>query len=98
VSEARLSRTAGGHVRYQLKTPHRDGTTHVLFESLDFLARLAALAPNPRVHLTRFHGVFAPNNANRALERILAHLDTKAALTQTPRPPPCRAPPVRPLG
>jgi hypothetical protein len=32
VSEARLSLTAGGHVRYQLKTPYRDGTTHVLFE------------------------------------------------------------------
>ncbi|NKC15546.1 MAG: hypothetical protein GKR94_26120 [Gammaproteobacteria bacterium] len=25
------------------------------------MARLAALLPNPRVNLTRFHGVFAPN-------------------------------------
>jgi len=38
---------------------HRDGTTHVLFEPLDFLARLAALVPPPRLHLTRYHGVFA---------------------------------------
>lgn len=44
VSEARLSLTPGGLVRYQLKTPYRDGTTHVLFEPLDFIARLAALA------------------------------------------------------
>ena len=44
VSEARLSLTPGGLVRYQLKTPYSDGTTHVLFEPLDFLARLAALA------------------------------------------------------
>jgi hypothetical protein len=38
VSEKRLSLTAGGNVRYQLKTPYRDGTTHVVFEPLDFLA------------------------------------------------------------
>lgn len=28
--------------------------------------RLAALVPKPRVNLTRFHGVFAPNSKNRA--------------------------------
>jgi hypothetical protein len=38
----------------------------VVFEPLDFLARLAALVPKPRVHLTRFHGVFAPHSALRA--------------------------------
>jgi len=67
VSEKRLSLTANGQVRYQLKTPYRDGTTHVIFEPLDFIARLAALVPKPRVHLTRFHGVFAPNSQHRAL-------------------------------
>jgi len=36
-----------------LKTPYRDDTTHVVFEPLDFIARLAALVPNPRVNLTR---------------------------------------------
>ena len=66
VPEARLSLTAGGLVRYQLKTPYSDGTTHVLFEALDFIARLAALVPKSRVNLTRFHGVFAPNSAHRA--------------------------------
>jgi hypothetical protein len=50
-----------------LKTPSRDGTTHVIFEPLDFIARLAALVPKPRVNLTRFHGVFAPNSKHRAL-------------------------------
>ncbi len=49
-------------MRYQLKTPYRDGTTHVIFEPLDFIARLAAPVPKPRVNLTRFHGVFAPNS------------------------------------
>ena len=46
-------------MRYQLKTPYRDGTTHVIFAPLDFIARLAALVPKPRVNFTRFHGVFA---------------------------------------
>ncbi len=33
---------------------------------MDFIARLAALVPKPRVNLTRYHGVFAPNSAHRA--------------------------------
>jgi hypothetical protein len=66
VSEKRLSLTPNGNIRYQLKTPYRDGTTHVIFEPLDCIARLAALVPRPRVNLTRFHGVFAPNSKHRA--------------------------------
>ena len=66
VAEKRLSLTPSGNVRYQLKTPYRDGTTHVIFEPLDFVARLVALVPKPRVNLTRFHGVFAPNSRHRA--------------------------------
>ena len=75
--------TRNGQVRYQLKTPWRNGTTHVIFEPLDFmfrtngmsrahgcagatLARLVALVPKPRVNLTHFHGVFAPNSKYRA--------------------------------
>ena len=52
-------------LRYELKTPYSNGTTHVIFEPIDFLARLAALVPKPRVNLTRFHGVFAPNSKHR---------------------------------
>ena len=36
-----------------------------LFEPLDFVARLAALVPRPRVHLLRYHGLFAPNAKHR---------------------------------
>jgi len=67
VSTKRLSLTRNGQVRYELKTPWRNGTTHVIFEPLDFIARLVALVPKPRVNLTRFHGVFAPNSKYRAL-------------------------------
>ena len=49
----RLSLTRNADVRYELKTPYRDGTTHVIFEPLVFIARLAALVPKPRVNLTR---------------------------------------------
>jgi prevent-host-death family protein len=66
VSEERLALTERGDVRLQLKTAYRDGTTHVMLEPLDFLARLAALVPPPRVHQTRYHGVFAPHHALRA--------------------------------
>ena len=66
VSEKRLSVTPRGDIGYSLKTPYRDGTTHVIFEPLDFIARLAALVPPPRLNLTRFHGVFAPNSPYRA--------------------------------
>jgi hypothetical protein len=31
------------------------------------ISRLVALVPKPRVNLTRFHGVFAPNSKYRAL-------------------------------
>ena len=66
VATERLSLTRGGNVRYALKTPYRDGTTHVIFEPEDFIARLVALVPKPRAHLTRYHGVFAPASRDRA--------------------------------
>nr|WP_252361447.1 transposase [Pseudomonas asiatica] len=66
ISEQRLSISPQGRVRYQLKTPWRNGTTHVEWDAVDFIAKLAALVPPPRAHLTRFHGVFAPNANLRA--------------------------------
>ncbi|MBT3722974.1 MAG: IS91 family transposase [Gammaproteobacteria bacterium] len=67
LSEKRLSVTSAGYIRYKLKTPYSDGTTHVIFEPLDFISKLASLVPKPRVNLTRFHGVFAPNSKHRTL-------------------------------
>ena len=46
---------------------YRDGTTQVAFDPVDFIARLAALVPKPRVNLTRYHGVLAPNHRWRGL-------------------------------
>jgi len=43
---------------------------------LEFMQRLAALAPRPRLHLIRFRGVLAPNAKMRA-----------QAVPQEPEPP-----------
>jgi hypothetical protein len=37
-----------------------------VLEPLELMARLAALVPPPRMHLTRYHGVFAPHSELRA--------------------------------
>lgn len=65
VATKRLSVDARGRVVYRYKRPFRDGSTHVVLEPLDFMARLASLVPRPRLNLTRFHGVFAPNFRHR---------------------------------
>ena len=67
VAAPRLSLSSTGKVVHTLKTPYRDGATQVAFDPLDFIARLAALAPKPRVNLTRYHGVLAPNHRWRGL-------------------------------
>jgi hypothetical protein len=48
---------------------------------VDFIARLVALVPKPRVNLTRFHGVFAPNSAHRAPVTPLKWCKGKQAAT-----------------
>jgi nucleoside-diphosphate-sugar epimerase len=58
VAVPRLSLSSAGKVVYTLNTPYRDGTTQVAFDRgghppVDFIARLAALVPKPRVNLTR---------------------------------------------
>ena len=50
----------------QLKSAYQDGTTHVVLSALEFMQRLAALVPRPRLHLIRFHGVLAPHAKLRA--------------------------------
>ena len=53
--------TAPAIVVLQLKSAFKDGTTHIVMSPLEFMQRLAALVPRPRLHLIRFHGVLAPN-------------------------------------
>ncbi len=62
-----MQTNAAGQMVLKLKTPWRDGTTHLVMNPLEFMQRLAALVPRPRLHLIRFHGVLAPNAKLRAL-------------------------------
>ncbi|NRB41419.1 MAG: transposase [Pseudomonadales bacterium] len=43
LSEKRLSIGKHGQVIYRLKTSYNNGTTHVVFSPMDFIARIAAL-------------------------------------------------------
>ncbi len=61
IANERLKRNSAGDVVLQLKSPYRDGTTHIVMSPLEFMQRLAALVPRHRLNLIRFHGVLAPN-------------------------------------
>jgi hypothetical protein len=106
----RLSTNVAGQVVYQLKNPFRDGTTHVPFSPQDFIARLAALVPRPRLNLTHYHGVFAPSSPmrgaivptptsarrRRKLNDPAAAMATRQCSPNEPRSD-CNDPPTAPL-
>ncbi len=97
LSEKRLSLTSASNIRYKLKTPYSEslphgrsecfgcGTTHVIFEPLDFISKLASLVPKPKVNLTRFHGVFAPNSKHRTLVTPTRRAKSLQEENKTPR-------------
>ena len=49
----RLSLLPDGRLLYRLKHRWRDGTTHVIYEPVELLERLAALVPPLRFNFTR---------------------------------------------
>lgn len=61
IANERLKLNSAGEVVLQLKSPYQDGTTPIVRSPLEFMQRLAALVPRPRLHLIRFPGVLAPN-------------------------------------
>ena len=66
VAQDRLRLTEDGRIVLELKTAWTDGTSHLVFEPLDFLGRLAALTPRPRINLIFYHGLLAPHARLRA--------------------------------
>ena len=85
VATERLSLLPDGRLRYRLKRRWRDGTTHMIFEPLELIEKLAALVPPPRFNLVRYHGVLAPSAAWRSLV-IPSELET-ADLSSHPNCP-----------
>jgi len=57
----RISKLPDGHYLLTLKGPWRDGTTHLKFEPIELMERLAAQIPKPRANLVLYAGVLAPN-------------------------------------
>jgi hypothetical protein len=53
LANERVQTDATGQVVLKLKTAWRDGTTHLVMSPLEFMQRLAALVPRPRLHLIR---------------------------------------------
>src|SRR5262245_53685917 len=50
-----------------LKRRWRDGTSHVIIETIELVEKLASLVPPPRINLVRYHGVLAlPRGGHRA--------------------------------
>jgi Putative transposase len=62
----RLERLASGRLAYRMKTPWRDGTTHVVMSDGELVEKLASLVPAPRFHLVRYFGILAPAAKQRA--------------------------------
>jgi hypothetical protein len=60
VATERLSVLPDGRLLYHLRHRWRNGATHVVFEPLEFVAKLAALVPPPMFNLVRYHGVLSP--------------------------------------
>jgi hypothetical protein len=66
VAQDRLHRTPEGQVVVELRHQWADGTTHLAFDPLELLERLAALTPRPRINLVLYYGVLGARSAWRA--------------------------------
>lgn len=65
IAEERLQVTPAEQVMLRLRHRWTDGTTHLLFDPLELLERLAVITPRPRINLILYHGVLAPRAAWR---------------------------------
>jgi hypothetical protein len=65
IAQDRMTETYNNQILYKLKTPWKNGITHFSYLGLDYIARLVALIPPPKMNMIRYHGVFAPNFKHR---------------------------------
>lgn len=66
ITLSRLTALPDGRVSYHMKRPLPDGRTHLVMTGVELLKKLAPLIPPPKLHILRFHGVFAPNAKQRS--------------------------------
>tara|TARA_Y100000294_G_C8544527_1_gene332553 strand:+ start:140 stop:1555 length:1416 start_codon:yes stop_codon:yes gene_type:complete len=65
IANHRLKMDEEGRVVYQLKKAYQNGTTHLRFTQEEFVEKLIALVPTPRMNLIRYHGVLGANSKLR---------------------------------
>jgi hypothetical protein len=65
VSEKRLERRNNGDVILRLKSEWSDGTRAIELTPHEFIEKLIAIIPQPRIHGVRFHGILAPSAEDR---------------------------------
>ena len=89
VAGDRVRVTGDGQVVLQLRHQWIDGTTHVVFDPVEFLGRLAVLVPRPRINLILYHGVLAPRAAWRSalVRRQTSGAGREAGLTASATEP-----------
>ncbi|TMA57525.1 MAG: hypothetical protein E6J75_07445 [Deltaproteobacteria bacterium] len=87
VAQERLALTPEGQVLLTLKAEWADGTTHLLFEPIEFLEKLAALTPRPRIPQRQ------PSRSLRPLRKSRARAPPIAALNRWGSRLPRRLPP-----
>ena len=92
VAQDRLALTPEGRVVVTLKAVWADGTTCLLFEPVEFLEKLAALTPRPRINLVLYHGILAPHARARAqaVARSPAGSTEERATPEQPEEDPAR--------
>ena len=66
IAHGRLQRLDDERLSFALKRSWDDGTTQIVLSAHELIEKLAALVPPARAHLIRYHGVLAPNAADRA--------------------------------
>jgi hypothetical protein len=103
LAQERLSRLPDGRVVCTLRHPWHDGTRHLIFTPHEFLERLAAITPRPRINLVIYHGLLAPRARRRpressdpAVVASPAALSTASAPLAPPVPPPTASGPATP--
>jgi Putative transposase len=86
IAHDRLSELPDGRIALGLKSPWSDGSTHVAYEPVDFVAKLAALIPRPHKNLVLYHGVLAANSSWR--QRVVRHGRCTEGEAPLGKPPP----------
>jgi hypothetical protein len=85
IAHDRLTELPDGRIALRFKQAWRDGTASCDLEPLALLARLAALVPPPRRHLTLYCGVLSSHARLRS--QVVPQAPTEATATEQPQNP-----------